>query len=112
MARTLQEQRTAHVLVAVAADDGGSPAALPPLPLLLSSVQLLAEAIEHARRAAAVRANIAKAEAARAEAAARAAETAGKAAAKAALAERATAVAACLVTTAFVGGAVALLRKR
>ena len=33
-------------------------------------------------------------------------------AAKAALAERATAVAACLVTTAFVGGAVALLRKR
>ena len=108
----MQEQRTAHVLVAVAADDGGSPAALPPLPLLLSSVQLLAEAIEHARRAAAVRANIAKAEAARAEAAARAAETAGKAAAKAALAERATAVAACLVTTAFVGGAVALLRKR
>ena len=78
----MQEQRTAHVLVAVAADDGGSPAALPPLPLLLSSVQLLAEAIEHARRAAAVRANIAKAEAARAEAAARAAETAGKAAAK------------------------------
>ena len=48
----------------------------------------------------------------RAEAAARAAETAGKAAANAALAERATAVAACLVTTAFVGGAVALLRKR
>ena len=80
--------------------------------VLLSSVQLLAEAIEHARRAAAVRANIAKAEAARAEAAARAAETAGKAAARAALAERATAVAACLVTTAFVGGAVALLRKR
>ena len=55
----MQEQRTAHVLVAVAADDGGSPAALPPLPLLLSSVQLLAEAIEHARRAAAVKANIA-----------------------------------------------------